>query len=90
VKLSPLVTDIGLIARAAEEAGADALTVAKPYPAMAIDFPHREVTFGNKTGGLSGPPLNHYFEAGLGNAEDRQDTYPWTWSIETLKTCLIT
>src|SRR5882672_7733453 len=38
VKLSPLVTDIGLIARAAEEAGADALTVANTYPAMAIDF----------------------------------------------------
>src|SRR5439155_12245616 len=38
VKLSPLVTNIGLIARAAEEAGADALTVANTYPAMAIDF----------------------------------------------------
>src|SRR5690349_13794734 len=38
VKLSPLVTDIGLIARAAEEAGADALTVANTYPAMALDY----------------------------------------------------
>src|SRR6202008_4488746 len=38
VKLSPLVTDIRLIARAAEEAGANALTVANSYPAMALDF----------------------------------------------------
>src|SRR5262249_42148602 len=38
VKLSPLVTDIGLIARCAEEAGADALTVANTYPAMAVDY----------------------------------------------------
>jgi dihydroorotate dehydrogenase (NAD+) catalytic subunit len=37
VKLSPLVTDIGLIARSAAEAGADALTVANTYPAMAIE-----------------------------------------------------
>src|SRR5215467_11124566 len=38
VKLSPLVTNIGLIGKAAEEAGADALTVANTYPAMALDF----------------------------------------------------
>ncbi len=37
VKLSPLVTDIGVIAKAAEEAGADGLTVANTYPAMSID-----------------------------------------------------
>ena len=37
VKLSPLVADIGLIARRAEEAGANALTVANTYPAMAVD-----------------------------------------------------
>src|SRR5205823_13865723 len=37
VKLSPLVANIGLIGRAAEEAGADALTVANTYPAMAVD-----------------------------------------------------
>ena len=43
VKLSPLVADIGLIARTAEEAGADALTVANTYPAMAIDPVDREV-----------------------------------------------
>jgi len=57
VKLSPLVTDIGLIARAAEEAGAEALTVANTYPAMAIDFRTGKSRLGNKTGGLSGPAI---------------------------------
>ncbi|HET9803129.1 MAG TPA: dihydroorotate dehydrogenase [Candidatus Acidoferrum sp.] len=57
VKLSPLVTDIGLIARAVVEAGADALTVANTYPAMAIDFRTGQSRLGNKTGGLSGPAI---------------------------------
>ena len=57
VKLSPLVTDIGLIARAAEDSGADALTVANTYPAMAIDFRTGKSRLGNKTGGLSGPAI---------------------------------
>jgi dihydroorotate dehydrogenase (NAD+) catalytic subunit len=57
VKLSPLVADIGLIARAAEEAGADALTVANTFPAMAIDLRTRKSRLGNLTGGLSGPAI---------------------------------
>ena len=57
VKLSPLVTDIGLIAQAAEEAGADALTVANTYPALAIDFRSGKSCLGNPTGGLSGPAI---------------------------------
>jgi dihydroorotate dehydrogenase (NAD+) catalytic subunit len=57
VKLSPLVTDIGLIARAAVEAGADALTVANTYPAMAIDYRTGKSRLGNQTGGLSGPAI---------------------------------
>jgi dihydroorotate dehydrogenase (NAD+) catalytic subunit len=57
VKLSPLVTDIGLIARAAEEVGADALTVANTYPAMAVDFRTRKSRLGSLTGGLSGPAI---------------------------------
>ena len=57
VKLSPLVTDIGLIARAAEQAGADALTVANTYPAMAIDYQAGKSRLGNQTGGLSGPAI---------------------------------
>ena len=57
VKLSPLVTDIALIARAAEEAGADALTVANTYPAMALDFRTGRSRLGCPTGGLSGPAI---------------------------------
>ena len=57
VKLSPLVADIGLIARAAESAGADALTVANTYPAMAVDWRSRRPRLGNLTGGLSGPAI---------------------------------
>lgn len=57
VKLSPLVTDIGLIARAAEGAGADGLTVANTYPAMAVDFRSGKSRLGNPTGGLSGPAI---------------------------------
>jgi dihydroorotate dehydrogenase (NAD+) catalytic subunit len=57
VKLSPLVTNIGLIARAAEEAGADALTVANTYPAMAVDFRTGRSRLGSATGGLSGPAI---------------------------------
>jgi dihydroorotate dehydrogenase (NAD+) catalytic subunit len=57
VKLSPLVTDIGLIARAAEGAGADALTVANTYPAMAVNFRTGKSRLGNLTGGLSGAAI---------------------------------
>ncbi len=57
VKLSPLVTNIGLIAKAAEESGADVLTVANTYPAMAIDFRTGKSRLGNPTGGLSGPAI---------------------------------
>ena len=54
VKLSPNVADIGAIAKAAEEAGGDALTVANTYPAMTVDFRTRRSRIGNATGGLSG------------------------------------
>ena len=57
VKLSPLVADIGLIAKAVEAEGADAVTVANTYPAMAIDFRARKSRLGNPTGGLSGPAI---------------------------------
>lgn len=56
-KLSPLVTDIGLIARAAEEAGADGLTVANTYPAMSLDPGTGQSRLGCPTGGLSGPAI---------------------------------
>jgi dihydroorotate dehydrogenase (NAD+) catalytic subunit len=54
VKLSPNVADIGVIAKAAEDAGGDALTVANTYPAMSVDFRSRKSRIGNPTGGLSG------------------------------------
>jgi dihydroorotate dehydrogenase (NAD+) catalytic subunit len=57
VKLSPMVADIGLIARTAEAAGADALTVANTYPAMALDPWTGKSSLGNQTGGLSGPSI---------------------------------
>jgi len=57
VKLLPLVTDIKEMARAAESAGADALTIANTYPAMAIDVKTGKSKIGNKTGGLSGPAV---------------------------------
>jgi dihydroorotate dehydrogenase (NAD+) catalytic subunit len=57
VKLSPLVANIGLIAQAAESAGADALTVANTFPAMAIDTRTQKSCLGNLTGGLSGPAI---------------------------------
>ena len=57
VKLSPLVADIGVIAKAVESEGADALTVANTYPAMAVDFRTRKSRLGNPAGGLSGPAI---------------------------------
>jgi dihydroorotate dehydrogenase (NAD+) catalytic subunit len=57
VKLSPNVTDIGIIAKAAESAGADALTVANTYQAMSIDIRTKRSRLGRPTGGLSGPAI---------------------------------
>jgi dihydroorotate dehydrogenase (NAD+) catalytic subunit len=57
VKLSPLVTDIKVMAMAVAEAGADALTVANTYPAMSVDFRTGKSRLGNQTGGLSGPAI---------------------------------
>jgi dihydroorotate dehydrogenase (NAD+) catalytic subunit len=57
VKLSPNVTDIAAIARAAEDAGADALTVANTYQGMSVDIQTRKSRLGRVTGGLSGPAI---------------------------------
>jgi dihydroorotate dehydrogenase (NAD+) catalytic subunit len=57
VKLSPLVTEIGCLAKAAEESGADAFTVANTYPAMAVDVATRQSRIGRISGGLSGPAI---------------------------------
>jgi len=57
IKLSPNVTDIAAIARAAENAGADALTVANTYQGMSVDTRTRKSRLGRLTGGLSGPAI---------------------------------
>jgi dihydroorotate dehydrogenase (NAD+) catalytic subunit len=52
-----LVADIGLMARVVEGEGADALTIANTYPAMAVDHRTRKSRLGNPSGGLSGPAI---------------------------------
>ena len=57
MKLSPNVTDITEMARAAEAAGADALSLINTITAMKIDIHKRTFALANKTGGLSGPAI---------------------------------
>ncbi|HTY07707.1 MAG TPA: dihydroorotate dehydrogenase [Candidatus Edwardsbacteria bacterium] len=57
VKLSPNVSDIAAIARAVEDAGADALSLINTLYGMAIDSRRRRPVLGNVTGGLSGPAI---------------------------------
>lgn len=54
-KLSPNVVSIAPYARAAAEAGSDALAIMNSYPAMAIDIQTRKPRLANVTGGLTGP-----------------------------------
>ena len=54
-KLSPNVTDITEIARAAEDAGSDAVSLVNTFLGMAIDVETEKSKLGNTTGGLSGP-----------------------------------
>lgn len=56
-KLSPNVSDITLIARAAQNGGADALCVANTFVGLAIDVKSRRSRLSNVTGGLSGPAI---------------------------------
>ena len=57
VKLSPNVTDIAAIARSAEEAGADAVSLINTIRAMAVNIHTRRPELGNIIGGLSGPAI---------------------------------
>ncbi len=57
VKLSPNVTDIALMAKAAEDAGADAVSVINTLTGMAINAKTRQPRLANVTGGLSGPAI---------------------------------
>ena len=57
VKLSPNVTDITVIARSVEDAGADAVSLINTLTGMAIDIHTRRPKIANITGGLSGPAI---------------------------------
>ena len=57
MKLSPNVTDIAQMAKAAEEAGADALSLINTLTGMKIDIHRRKFALANRTGGLSGPAI---------------------------------
>lgn len=57
VKLSPNVTDIGVMAEAVEAAGADALSLINTLTGIAIDIERRRPVLSNVTGGLSGPAI---------------------------------
>lgn len=57
MKLSPNVTDITEMAKAAEAAGADALSLINTITGMKIDIHKRKFAIANKTGGMSGPAI---------------------------------
>jgi dihydroorotate dehydrogenase (NAD+) catalytic subunit len=57
MKLSPNVTDITVMAKAAEAGGADALSLINTLTGMKIDINRRSFAIANKTGGLSGPAI---------------------------------
>lgn len=57
MKLSPNVTDITEMARAAEAAGADALSMINTITGMKIDIHKKKFVLANKTGGMSGPAI---------------------------------
>ena len=57
MKLSPNVTDIAEMAKAAEAAGADALSLINTITGMKIDIHKRRFALANKTGGMSGPAI---------------------------------
>jgi dihydroorotate dehydrogenase (NAD+) catalytic subunit len=57
VKLTPMVTDIGVIARAVEGAGADALCAVNTFVGMSIDLNAYKPRLSFRTGGLSGPAI---------------------------------
>jgi dihydroorotate dehydrogenase (NAD+) catalytic subunit len=57
VKLSPNVTDIGLMARVSSDGGADAVSLVNTFVSLAIDVETRRPRIANVTGGLSGPAI---------------------------------
>lgn len=79
VKLTPTVTDISAIARAAVEAGADALSLVNTFTGMAIDIETAKPILANRTGGLSGPaikPIAVYLVNKVYNEVAKQNEIP--------------
>ena len=58
MKLTPNVTDIRVIAKAAEDGGADAVSLINTITGMKIDIRKRDFVLANRTGGLSGPAIH--------------------------------
>lgn len=58
MKLTPNVTDIAEIAKAAQEGGADAISLINTLTGMKIDVDRRTFVLANKTGGMSGPAIH--------------------------------
>ena len=58
MKLSPNVTSIADMAKAAEAAGADAVSLINTFTAMKIDIYKKKFSLANRTGGLSGPAIH--------------------------------
>jgi dihydroorotate dehydrogenase (NAD+) catalytic subunit len=56
-KLTPNVTDVAVIAQAAQDGGADAITLVNTYVGMAVNWRQQKPILGNITGGLSGPAI---------------------------------
>jgi dihydroorotate dehydrogenase (NAD+) catalytic subunit len=57
VKLTPMAASVTDIARAAQDAGAHAVTIANTFPGIAVDRPGGSLVLGNGVGGVSGPAI---------------------------------
>ena len=65
MKLSPNVTDITEMAKAAVDAGSDALSLINTLTGMKIDIERRDFVLANKTGGMSGPAIKQCCPYGI-------------------------
>src|SRR3981081_390655 len=70
-KLTPNVTDVASFARAAEDAGADAVSLVNTFLAMVLDVETRRPKISNVVGGLSGPAIR---PSAVGGGEERRQT----------------
>ena len=73
VKLSPNVTSIAGMARVAQEAGAQAISLVNTFLALAIDIETRKPRIANVTGGLSGPAIRPIAVVGCGGIATGED-----------------